>query len=122
MHKLRVSTGGGGTSVWQCWFQNLFDARQKIAAWRKEYNEERPDSSLGYKTPKEFAATKENEIGNNTEGIVNIFVMKTEGMIDSCSETQIGYRECVRLTMQKKTSQSPRARCRGKPEFAAEVH
>jgi putative transposase len=38
------------------WFQNLFDARQKIAAWRKEYNEERPHSSLGYRTPKEFAA------------------------------------------------------------------
>ena len=38
------------------WFQNLFDARRKIAAWRREYNEERPHSSLGYKTPKEFAA------------------------------------------------------------------
>ena len=38
------------------WFQNLFDARHKIAAWRVEYNEERPHSSLGYKTPKEFAA------------------------------------------------------------------
>jgi putative transposase len=37
------------------WFQNLFDARRKIAAWRKEYNEERPHSSLGHKTPKEFA-------------------------------------------------------------------
>ena len=37
------------------WFQNLFDARRKIAAWRTEYNEERPHSSLGYKTPKEFA-------------------------------------------------------------------
>ncbi len=38
------------------WFQNLFDARRKIAAWRKEYNEDRPHSSLRYKTPKEFAA------------------------------------------------------------------
>ena len=37
------------------WFQNLFDARVKIAAWRKEYNEERPHSSLGYLTPREFA-------------------------------------------------------------------
>jgi len=37
------------------WFQNLFDARRKIAAWRKEYNEKRPHSSLGYKTPTEFA-------------------------------------------------------------------
>ena len=40
------------------WFQNLFDARRKIAAWRKEYNEERPHSSLGYRTPKEFAAAQ----------------------------------------------------------------
>jgi putative transposase len=40
------------------WFQNLFDARRKIAAWRKEYNEERPHSSLGYRTPKEFAVTQ----------------------------------------------------------------
>ena len=38
------------------WFQNLFDARRKITAWRKEYNEERPHSSLGYRTPQEFAA------------------------------------------------------------------
>ena len=37
------------------WFQNLFDARRKIAAWRIEYNEERPHSSLRYKTPREFA-------------------------------------------------------------------
>jgi len=37
------------------WFQNLFDARRKIAAWRKEYNQERPHSSLGYRTPEEFA-------------------------------------------------------------------
>jgi putative transposase len=38
------------------WFQNLFDARRKIAAWRTEYNQERPHSSLGYRTPNEFAA------------------------------------------------------------------
>ena len=37
------------------WFANLFDARRKIAAWRKEYNEERPHSSLGYETPSAFA-------------------------------------------------------------------
>ena len=39
------------------WFQNLFDARRKVAAWRREYNEERPHSSLGYRTPKEFATS-----------------------------------------------------------------
>jgi putative transposase len=37
------------------WFHNLADARAKIAGWRKEYNEERPHSSLGYRTPNEFA-------------------------------------------------------------------
>jgi len=40
------------------WFQNLFDAKRKIAAWRTQYNEERPHSSLGYKTPKEFAVAQ----------------------------------------------------------------
>ncbi len=38
------------------WFQNLLDARRKIAAWRREYNEQRPHSSLNYRTPAEFAA------------------------------------------------------------------
>ena len=33
------------------WFQNLFDARRKIGDWRKDYNEQRPHSSLGYRTP-----------------------------------------------------------------------
>jgi len=37
------------------WFGNVFDSRRKIAAWKKEYNEERPHSSLGYRTPTEFA-------------------------------------------------------------------
>jgi putative transposase len=37
------------------WFRNLFEARGKIGAWRKEYNEERPHSSLGYLAPREFA-------------------------------------------------------------------
>jgi putative transposase len=37
------------------WFTNLFDARRKIANWKTEYNEQRPHSSLGYRTPAEFA-------------------------------------------------------------------
>ena len=37
------------------WFINLSDARRKIEAWRKEYNGERPHSSLDYRTPDEFA-------------------------------------------------------------------
>src|SRR5213594_2043945 len=47
------------------WFQNLFDARRKIAAWKIEYNEARPHSSLGYRTPKEFAtAMRASEAGS----------------------------------------------------------
>ncbi len=37
------------------WFGNLFEARIKIGAWKEEYNEERPHSSLGNLTPREFA-------------------------------------------------------------------
>ena len=36
-------------------FLNLVDARRKLAAWRREYNEERPHSSIGNLTPIEFA-------------------------------------------------------------------
>lgn len=37
------------------WFANMFEARGKIGAWKEEYNEERPHSSLGYLTPRVFA-------------------------------------------------------------------
>lgn len=37
------------------WFENLSDARRKIEAWRVEYNQHRPHSSLAYRTPAEFA-------------------------------------------------------------------
>jgi hypothetical protein len=37
------------------WFWNLFDARNKITAWRAEYNSQRPHSALRYLTPEEFA-------------------------------------------------------------------
>ena len=38
------------------WFLTLPEAREKIEAWRKDYNQARPHSSLGYQTPQEFAA------------------------------------------------------------------
>src|SRR5581483_2407696 len=37
------------------WFLTLADARRKIEAWRLDYNEERPHSSLGYLAPRHFA-------------------------------------------------------------------
>lgn len=42
------------------WFWNLWDARRKIKAWRVEYNQQRPHSSLGYRTPEEFARVWKN--------------------------------------------------------------
>lgn len=38
------------------WFRNLWDARRKIGDWKEDYNERRPHSQLGYRTPNEFAA------------------------------------------------------------------
>jgi putative transposase len=40
------------------WFRNLWEAREKVEAWRREYNEARPHSSLGYQTPAAFAANQ----------------------------------------------------------------
>ena len=37
------------------WFISLAHARSVIEAWRIEYNTERPHSSLGNRTPQEFA-------------------------------------------------------------------
>lgn len=37
------------------WFQSLAHARTIIQSWRKDYNEERPHSMLGYRTPAEVA-------------------------------------------------------------------
>ena len=36
------------------WFRTLNDVRCTLAAWREEYNCERPHSSLDYRTPQEF--------------------------------------------------------------------
>ena len=41
------------------WFLSLDEARQKIEAWRQEYNGVRPHSSLGNLTPDEYARTLE---------------------------------------------------------------
>jgi putative transposase len=38
------------------WFRTLNEARQTIEAWRRDYNEVRPHSSLSNRTPQEFTA------------------------------------------------------------------
>jgi putative transposase len=41
------------------WFRTLNDVRYTLANWRREYNTERPHSSLDYRTPHEFRQTLE---------------------------------------------------------------
>ena len=36
-------------------FLNLADAREKLDCWRRDYNQQRPHSSLADRTPEEFA-------------------------------------------------------------------
>lgn len=38
------------------WFATVPEARRVIEAWRVDYNQARPHSALGYRTPEEFAA------------------------------------------------------------------
>ncbi len=46
------------------WFISLGDAREKIEAWRTDYNGVRPHSGLGQRTPSEYATEK----GRDREG------------------------------------------------------
>lgn len=51
------------------WFGSLLEARVIIEQWRKEYNHERPHSSLGYLTPKEFASLAMPDSGRATPAL-----------------------------------------------------
>jgi putative transposase len=42
----------------QNWFTNLEDAQMTVEQWREDYNTVRPHSSLGYMTPREYAASQ----------------------------------------------------------------
>ena len=44
-------------------FSSLADARAKLEAWRRDFNEVRPHSSLGYLTPSEYARALSGESG-----------------------------------------------------------
>ena len=43
-------------------FVSLEDSRRKIEAWRIDYNDHRPHSSLGWLTPREYADHNNNEL------------------------------------------------------------
>jgi putative transposase len=40
-------------------FTSINDAKAKIEAWRVDYNQRRPHSSLGHLTPNEFAQQRQ---------------------------------------------------------------
>ncbi|GEL44845.1 transposase [Methylorubrum extorquens] len=44
------------------WFLSLGDARSKIEAWRRQYNESRPHTALGWLTPQEFALAAAQQV------------------------------------------------------------
>ena len=49
------------------WFLSLEDAKQKIEAWRRYYNEERPHSARAWMTPAEFAQQyRKNDLQEKT--------------------------------------------------------
>lgn len=57
------------------WFAHVHDAREKVEAWRVDYNETRPHSSLGNLTPAEFAQKARAPLGGpdrNHHPIVSI--------------------------------------------------
>ena len=46
----------------ESWFLSLEDARDKVEAWRQEYNQERPHSALGNMAPLEYAQSAGREM------------------------------------------------------------
>lgn len=44
------------------WFASFAEAREIIEQWRIDYNGVRPHSSLGYKTPEEFAVKRQMQV------------------------------------------------------------
>jgi len=51
------------------WFLSLDDAKRTIEAWRKDYNEVRPHSSLGWLTPTEFV--ENHQRSEETLAVIN---------------------------------------------------
>ena len=51
------------------WFTSLWDAREKVEAWRVEYNRDRPHSSLDNLTPEEFRRAVTRPIGERLDPV-----------------------------------------------------
>jgi putative transposase len=53
------------------WFERLEQARVIVEEWRHDDNEERPQSSLGQRTPREFALAAAAPSGTGSEEGLN---------------------------------------------------
>ncbi len=49
------------------WFRHVAEARVVIGAWQRQYNEERPHSSLDYETPHAFRRAHEHQMGSHRD-------------------------------------------------------
>lgn len=56
----------------QYWFTGMADANEIIAAWKVDYNKNRPHSSLGNLTPEQFRQQAELKIQNRGEKLSSI--------------------------------------------------
>ncbi len=52
------------------WFSSIEDAKIKIEAWRKDYNEHTPHNVFGQETPRAFAAEWQLSRTAETAGIL----------------------------------------------------
>lgn len=52
------------------WFRNRIEAKVVIEIWRKHFNEDRPHSSLGYRTPKQFKQQIQEQSNSTTSDAV----------------------------------------------------
>ena len=43
------------------WFTSLADAKEKLNAWRIDYNESRPHKALNHRTPREYSVEMANQ-------------------------------------------------------------
>jgi len=46
-------------------FRSLTHARAELEAWRRDYNERRPHSGLGWMTPRDYASTFYGQAGRH---------------------------------------------------------
>jgi putative transposase len=52
------------------WLETLVEARRKIEAWRRHYNESRSHTALGHRTPQEYLlpTSPSSEVERSTTG------------------------------------------------------